>query len=169
MIKQYATYKGCFPASPFLTTRSTTSPYSITKLKGPYALSAVAFSPKLITEKSAGTFGGFQVISLNIARLVPSSMVSNSTSKSMVFVTGGCDSTTTGTRARSSISWYSSMKPESVNGADALYVTEDVISTTTGVKSLKVLSEKAKLTEPELGRHVVKHFFVHVGVDGPVA
>jgi hypothetical protein len=72
-----------------------------------------------------------------------------------------------GTRDTSSISWYSSINPESVSGAEALYVTEEVISTLTGVKTLMVF-EKDELTEFELRGHIVEHFFVHVGVDGPV-
>lgn len=121
-------YKGCLPTSPFLITRSTTSKGSKTKLEGPYACGTVAFEPRLSAEKTAGTSGELYVISLNIARLVPSSIVANKTSNSIVLVTTGWASLTTGTREKSAMSWYWLINPRFVIGADKLYVIEDVIS-----------------------------------------
>ena len=83
--------------------------------------------------KAVGTSGKLYVIWLNMARFVPSSIVSKETSSSIVRSTGSIGSTTTGTSAVSLTSWYVSTAPKLVRGADELYVIDEVMS---GIKGL---------------------------------
>jgi len=63
--------QGIFPTSPFLTTRSTTSPYSTTKLNGPHASATVEFAPSVNADNTEGTTGKLLNVNwLNIAWLV---------------------------------------------------------------------------------------------------
>ena len=54
---------------------------------GPYASATVAFAPSVNADNTEGTTGKLNVTWLNIACLVPSSVVSKMTSRSIVFVT----------------------------------------------------------------------------------
>jgi len=62
----------------------------MTKLNGPYASATVAIAPCVNADNTKGTTGKLNVTRLNIAWLVPSSMVSKMTSRSIIFVTRGC-------------------------------------------------------------------------------
>jgi len=114
-------YNGCLPTSPFFSTMSTTSRCSRTKDSGPYAPGTVALGPRLSSENTEGTSGKLYVTWLNIAWFVPSSIVSNVTSSSMVCVAGGgCGIAGIGINAVSFTSWYDATRPRSVNVAEAL-------------------------------------------------
>lgn len=119
------TYKGCFPASPFLTTMSTTDSSSRVNASSPKAISPVksAGQPEHRTSVSqlnalmfcaaysvcvstVGTLGMLKVFELNMAWLVPSSIVSKMTSSSTTLSGGGSwASMIDGTKTVSSVYW----------------------------------------------------------------
>ena len=92
--------------------------WSLTKLVGPYADAMVALVPRLTSDMIAGTSGELYVMRLNMAWFVPSAIVSNETSSSIVRSAGSSAMTSVGTSARSSTSWYASTVPRSVSGAE---------------------------------------------------
>ena len=91
---------------------------TVTKLLGLYASWTVALEPRVKALNTEGTIGVLKVTMLNIAWLVPSSMVSKRTSSSIVFVTRGGVDTSMGTNPVSLTSAYSSTKPRSVVSAE---------------------------------------------------
>src|SRR5882762_3502909 len=100
----------------------------MTKLVGPYAAATVALLPRVSVLRMLGTSGALYVMLLNNAWFVPSSIVANRNSSSMVRSASGIALTAMGTSAVSLTSWYASMVPRLVRGADALYVMDEVTS-----------------------------------------
>ena len=106
------THNGCFPVSPFMMMISNVSRWSTTKLSGPYAAWTLAFAPSVSSLSTAGTSGLSYVVKLNIARFVPSDIVSNVASTAIVVCAGGSSGIAdTGTSSMSGTIVYASTVP----------------------------------------------------------